>query len=685
MIKGEFNDSVISLACWNIDGVHERIGDSRVSKLEYPDIIDDLKQHDIICLTETHCKESDELYLPGYTCYLHNRQKAKKAWRASGGLAVFMKPKLKKGIKFVDKSCSEILWLCLNKEFFHHDCDIYIALVYISPINSSYTSKREDLFGMLEKSILKYSQVGECFVCGDFNGRTREEIDYVSQDSLKYIPCENVQYNVDLPVKRLNRDNHSVDSHGESLLSLCKSSGLRILNGRSLGDLRGNFTCYSPNGNPSVIDYMVCDKNLRKCINTFRVGPLGPFSIHCKTSTTIRVYNEVGRTVLKSVCKSESYSQERYQWRPENAFAFQRALESASVSEKIEGYMESKFTENNVGVQASTAAFTEIIKTAANKANVRKQGINKGVVKNKKKHAKWYDHSCLAALRNLKCLCRQLRMNPQDQGIRMSYNRCKKEYKHLLKKKNRQFHAILYNRLYDVERQNPKEFWAIFEELKGVVKNKNSISNVEWLNHFQKVMGKCNMDKNEMDYKINEFMCNDSGDIFNELSYSIKREEVQKVILKLKSRKSPGYDGIGNDMVKMFVHNAKLLDAMTKMLNIILRNGIFPDIWRYNTITPIHKKGDKNVPTNYRGIAVGVTMSKVFCSVLHNRLQKFVEENNIIPENQVGFRKGFRTVDHVLTLKTLIDKYVHKLKKSLYVAFVDFKSAYDSVWRKALF
>ena len=35
-------------------------------------------------------------------------------------------------------------------------------------------------------------------------------------------------------------------------------------------------------------------------------------------------------------------------------------------------------------------------------------------------------------------------------------------------------------------------------------------------------------------------------------------------------------------------------------------------------------------------------------------------------------------------LRTLIDKHVKKLKSSLYVCFVDFRKAYDSVWRQAL-
>ena len=52
--------------------------------------------------------------------------------------------------------------------------------------------------------------------------------------------------------------------------------------------------------------------------------------------------------------------------------------------------------------------------------------------------------------------------------------------------------------------------------------------------------------------------------------------------------------------------------------------------------------------------------------------------------NQIDFCKGFRTADHVLTIKTLINKYLSENKK-LYFCFVDFRKAYDSIWLEALF
>ena len=63
----------------------------------------------------------------------------------------------------------------------------------------------------------------------------------------------------------------------------------------------------------------------------------------------------------------------------------------------------------------------------------------------------------------------------------------------------------------------------------------------------------------------------------------------------------------------------------------------------------------------------------------------FPDTHNLIPLNQIGYKKKTRTVDHILTLKHIIDKHIFRLpRKYLFVCFVDFKSAFDTVWRKAL-
>ena len=63
----------------------------------------------------------------------------------------------------------------------------------------------------------------------------------------------------------------------------------------------------------------------------------------------------------------------------------------------------------------------------------------------------------------------------------------------------------------------------------------------------------------------------------------------------------------------------------------------------------------------------------------------FLEEHDLLSPNQGGFRAGqYRTSDHIFILKTLINKYVYNNNKSLFVCFVDFQKAFDSVARKAM-
>jgi hypothetical protein len=69
---------------------------------------------------------------------------------------------------------------------------------------------------------------------------------------------------------------------------------------------------------------------------------------------------------------------------------------------------------------------------------------------------------------------------------------------------------------------------------------------------------------------------------------------------------------------------------------------------------------------------------------MNERLTQICDSKGLISYNQIGFRKGFRTSDHVFTLKTLVDQAFAE-KKKLYACFVDFKKAYDTVWRNGLF
>ena len=75
-------------------------------------------------------------------------------------------------------------------------------------------------------------------------------------------------------------------------------------------------------------------------------------------------------------------------------------------------------------------------------------------------------------------------------------------------------------------------------------------------------------------------------------------------------------------------------------------------------ITPIHKDGSINAPNNYRGICISSALLKIICILLNHRIQEHCNQNELLNQNQIGFKKNHRTADHLLTLKAVVKKYV---------------------------
>ena len=77
-------------------------------------------------------------------------------------------------------------------------------------------------------------------------------------------------------------------------------------------------------------------------------------------------------------------------------------------------------------------------------------------------------------------------------------------------------------------------------------------------------------------------------------------------------------------------------------------------------------------------------LSKLFSSILNNRLQKYFDDNKVINETQIGFQPKARTSDHMFVLRILTEKY-QSLNCKLYACFVYFEKAFDSVIHNIIF
>jgi len=59
---------------------------------------------------------------------------------------------------------------------------------------------------------------------------------------------------------------------------------------------------------------------------------------------------------------------------------------------------------------------------------------------------------------------------------------------------------------------------------------------------------------------------------------------------------------------------------------------------------PLYKREEREEVGNYRGISLLCSAYKIYAEIPRNKLEKVVEEKELIPENQARFRKGRSTI-----------------------------------------
>ena len=131
------------------------------------------------------------------------------------------------------------------------------------------------------------------------------------------------------------------------------------------------------------------------------------------------------------------------------------------------------------------------------------------------------------------------------------------------------------------------------------------------------------------------------------------RYEVKEAIRALANRKAVGPDGLLAELLKVLADEGKL-DTLGKFHDIIVavwRGGGVPQQWKYATIKVLHKSKDRIECDNYRGISLVAHAGKVLLKVIADRLSDCCERDNILPEEQCGFRPQRSTVNTMFVVR----------------------------------
>jgi len=100
----------------------------------------------------------------------------------------------------------------------------------------------------------------------------------------------------------------------------------------------------------------------------------------------------------------------------------------------------------------------------------------------------------------------------------------------------------------------------------------------------------------------------EEGEELEEEEESISEQEIREVVKRMKKRKAAGVDGIPMEAWKYAGRG--LWRGVVGLIKQVWREGVIPEDWRKGIVVPLHKKGDPDVTSNYRGISLLCTAYK---------------------------------------------------------------------------
>lgn len=679
----------IKLLSWNVHGLVKKVDNNYVSKLDSSYFQNLLKNdYSIIGLCETWLNDDSiqQCDLMGYQKVVSVRKCTnKKAKRPSGGIIVYFKNEIKPGIVVEHSSHDDMIWLRLKKDFFQCEKDIYVCFAYLAPANSSSNSNDTNLMDFLERDITKFSKSGHILLAGDLNSRTGAGCkDHIVNDSTDYLDLPESYTVQNMNMKSRFSQDKIVNNYGEWLNDTCINSHLCIVNGRVTGDTLGRMTYFGPNG-ASVVDYfIITDKEFSK-INYMKVEPLGEISDHCPITLSYKISN----------CKEFNINSQHgkvkntldpplpiYKWTSESKALFQRNLNLNQL--KLDQLLDNTYPSDESGIEQFVDEFTsqlnELVKPCVSIIRPKIKRKNRFSRKNN-----FFDMECKTMKSELSYKLSMMTKYPHCREYREDYYKFRRVYRKLIKRKQNETKENILKQLESLKNSNPKAYWSLLDKLKN---NKESQGNdmdhvtpQEWYQYF-----KNQSFKKDQSSLFSDLLANKENEHMgkNILDYPISDKEIHTALSRLMNDKSPGDDLILGESLKYGRYY--LTPILLKIYNQCLNLHYFPSSWNSGLITPIHKKGPKSDPSNFRKICLTSILGKLLTSILQKRLITSLKDGSLdkqLNENQAGFIPKYRTSDNIFILSQIIEM-AKKEKKPLFMAFIDLKMAFDMVNHQAL-
>lgn len=221
----------------------------------------------------------------------------------------------------------------------------------------------------------------------------------------------------------------------------------------------------------------------------------------------------------------------------------------------------------------------------------------------------------------------------------------------------------------------PKTLEKPVKSLDGTVLTDETLQIERWTQHFKSIL---NVQRDNQIQLFEEMVSNAAVKIpkpktkISDKPPSIN--EIKDALSQLKSGKAPGPDQICVELFKADLNTAAR--ELQPLIESIWDSGEMPDEMKEVHLIKLPKKGDLSLCDNWRGISLLNTIAKVISRIIQERIEKGIDPQ-LRPE-QSGFRKRKSTTDQINTLRIIIEQ-CQELQASLFLLFVDFEKAFDSL------
>ncbi|KAI5728807.1 hypothetical protein M8J77_021345 [Diaphorina citri] len=510
------------------------------------------------------------------------------------------------------------------------------GLVYFNPSYNPHT-----WFEVFEETLDKVesAHTGCNFIlCGDFNSRIgdlQDEEDTIFEDTI-------------LEARRNSLDK-TVNTRGRLLLDLFEKHALYCLNGRSPGDIPGNFTFIGGQGK-SVIDYFVTNMTNLPNIQEMNVLEIATAADHLPLELCLNTNLRDQETEDRGNNLEVRYKPRKWKWKEELGKEYGKNMTRSVTSEEIKKIATSSTRE-------SYLILRQLITNAAEKMKVK---TNKNFKKTKNL---WFNTKCRVKKRELLRTLRKCRDENFEKSKVQEYLTKRKEYRVALNEAKQEKNDEIKTKL--SQTKNGAEFWKTIKIFRPKKEYTDPVDKSIWTEFLHSI------------YPEKQNIYLDMYDVRDPyLDRTITMWELNQVLKLAKKNKAPGSDEIPNEFYKNLPESSRhfLLDLFNK----VFETREIPGEWSDAVLQMIHKKGDPKNPSNYRGIALVNTISKLFINIIQERIYTWAEKLKILDEGQAGFRKGRGCVDNLFTFYSVLCINLNRNKK-VFCCYVDFRRAFDLV------